>query len=516
MIAWAIETVVATTLLMLLVLAIRRPVREAMGPRFAYALWALPALRMLLPPLPESWRASARAPIATAGETIQIYLIAPISGADAAPVASGPDWASIALGLWIVGALGFIGWHAIAHGRFCQRLIRRSRRSRALAEGRVHMIETDAANGPLAFGIFRKYVAFPRDFTERYDPSERDLALAHELCHHQRGDLYANWAALAMLAFHWFNPVAWRAFRAFRADQEMACDAVVLAGRPEALRHAYGLAIVKSAHGGAVSAACHLHTINELKGRLKMLSRNRTVSRRRLAAGASGMAALMVAGLAVTASGTSAAETLRTNVEDSIGVKLDALQLPALREVTPPAEVPAPAAPAAPDAPAPLAQDDLPPPPPAPTAPVADLSVPAAPPAPTAETRTIVIKNREIAAKARAEAMASIPDIREQNCGGGGTATRRIIENRNGAGKKKIMIICSDRIEKMAQEAQAHAMQSKSMALESALAGLESAKASIRAAADLSAADRDEALAGIDEGIAEVRAEMAERDSEID
>ena len=32
-----------------------------------------------------------------------------------------------------------------------------------------------------------------------------------------------------MLALNWFNPVAWLAFRAFRADQELACDAAVAA-----------------------------------------------------------------------------------------------------------------------------------------------------------------------------------------------------------------------------------------------------------------------------------------------
>ena len=96
------------------------------------------------------------------------------------------------------------------------------------------MIETDAATGPLAFGVLAHYVAFPRDFAERYDAAERELALAHELGHHARGDLLANWAALVVLALHWFNPLAWRAFRAFRADQEMANDARVLAGRAPA------------------------------------------------------------------------------------------------------------------------------------------------------------------------------------------------------------------------------------------------------------------------------------------
>src|SRR3546814_1322350 len=75
---------------------------------------------------------------------------------------------------------------------------------------------------------------------------------------------------LLVLAVHWFNPIAWRAFRAFCADQEMANDARVLAGKSATFRHVYACAIVKAAHGGAVSAACHLHTINDLKGRLKI------------------------------------------------------------------------------------------------------------------------------------------------------------------------------------------------------------------------------------------------------
>src|SRR3569623_1335055 len=177
--------------------------------------------------------------------------------------------------------------------------------------GAVDVIETEAASGPLAFGIFRRYVAFPRDFAERYDDDERALARAHELGHHQRGDLIANWAALGVLALHWFNPVAWRAFRAFRADQEIANDARVLAGRDPVTRHLYACAIVKAAHGGAVSAACHLHTIEDLKGRLRMLTTNRP-SRARLLGGVGVIAILTNAGLATPATGSQAAPRLRT------------------------------------------------------------------------------------------------------------------------------------------------------------------------------------------------------------
>ena len=65
MTGWAVETLIATTLLMLLVLAIRGPVRKAFGAHITYALWLLPVARLLLPPQqwappPRGRRRSAR------------------------------------------------------------------------------------------------------------------------------------------------------------------------------------------------------------------------------------------------------------------------------------------------------------------------------------------------------------------------------------------------------------------------------------------------------------------------
>ena len=59
MIGWAIEALLASALLMVVVLAARGPVRAAFGPHVAYALWAIPVLRLLLPPLPAGWRPRA-------------------------------------------------------------------------------------------------------------------------------------------------------------------------------------------------------------------------------------------------------------------------------------------------------------------------------------------------------------------------------------------------------------------------------------------------------------------------
>src|SRR3546814_1749729 len=83
---------------------------------------------------------------------------------------------------------------------------------------------TDAIDGAVAFGLWRRFVAVPHDFFARYVAEERVLAIDHELAHHRHGDLWANAAALVLLAAQWFNPFAWRAIRAFRFDQEAACD----------------------------------------------------------------------------------------------------------------------------------------------------------------------------------------------------------------------------------------------------------------------------------------------------
>ncbi len=55
MIAWTVQTLIASSILMAIVLMLRAPVSRAFGARAAYALWLLPMLRMILPPLP-GWR----------------------------------------------------------------------------------------------------------------------------------------------------------------------------------------------------------------------------------------------------------------------------------------------------------------------------------------------------------------------------------------------------------------------------------------------------------------------------
>jgi beta-lactamase regulating signal transducer with metallopeptidase domain len=535
MIAWALEALVASTILMVAVLLLRGPARRAFGPDIAYALWLLPALRLLLPPLPQELREAAVVPVLHASEQITILLVEPLGEAAAAPVAQFSLLGPALVMLWVAGAAAFIAWHAFAHVRFCRRMLAETARATRIEDG-VQVIETGAATGPLAFGIWRRYVAFPRDFAERYDADERDLALAHELGHHARGDLIANWAALVVLALHWFNPIAWRAFRAFRADQEIANDARVLAGQNPMLRHVYACAIVKAAHGGAVSAACHLHTIDDLKGRLRMLTTRRT-SRARLVAGVGTVAVLTAAGLGVTASGTRAAERVRSGVENATGIQLAELDRAAIGRISPlvsPAPVPAPAAAVAPVAavqsvgalpeapPVPRVQP-APPAPPVPPAPPAlaidedsrNVTVTMSPDGKTVRKQIRVI-SRDKDGKLKAEdfpaaaEMAKIPEIRSMNCADDGK-THQMVLNEDKGGKRKI-IICSNRIERVASEGAAIAANGADIernAYHSALRGLQSARAGIATNMSMAEEARKEALQGIDQAIKEVEEDMA-------
>jgi beta-lactamase regulating signal transducer with metallopeptidase domain len=288
MIGWAVETMLATTTLALLVMLIRRPVARAVGARWAYALWLLPLFRLAMPPL------SLLSPdFAATVAPITFYI--PDTGTAAPALTAKPDGATILLLLWCAGALAFLLWQALAYRGFVMRIAAALRPAYPASFRGIPLYESGAVDGPIAVGLLEPRIILPYDFLSRYAPAEQELALEHEWVHHRRGDLWWNLVALGLLALNWFNPVAWLAFRAFRADQELACDAAVLAAAPDRFRHAYGLALVKSASRPGLLAACPLNSANQLKRRLRMLKHHRESKLRSLAGG------LLVAGTFGTA-----------------------------------------------------------------------------------------------------------------------------------------------------------------------------------------------------------------------
>lgn len=243
---------------------VRKPLQALVGARVAYWVWLLvPAVlaAVLLPTPP----ARVLAPVN--------ILAGPVSSAIAAATSS-PAAASHALlsGLllaaWCVGACGMLLAMFTRQRSFARTLGALTLTADGLYRGHV--------SAPMLVGVWRPRIVVPVDFEKRYCREERELILAHERAHASRHDVATNLLAAVALSLHWFNPLMYRALAWLRMDQELACDALVLAMRGDARRH-YADALLKTQlatqAAWRLSAGCHWQSIHPLKERVAMLKR---------------------------------------------------------------------------------------------------------------------------------------------------------------------------------------------------------------------------------------------------
>lgn len=77
---------------------------------------------------------------------------------------------------------------------------------------------------PAVVSPFRPKVIFSKAALEQLNHEELRAILTHELSHIKRHDLAQIFTLQIILAFHWFNPLAYRVFQQFRICQEELCD----------------------------------------------------------------------------------------------------------------------------------------------------------------------------------------------------------------------------------------------------------------------------------------------------
>ena len=128
--------------------------------------------------------------------------------------------------------------------------------------------------GPAVMGAFWPRLVTPHDFAQRFTPRQRALILAHERAHIARGDVQAAVLITACRTLFWFNPLAYVAAKLARLDQELACDAEVLARDPAARRdYAEALLCAQLRGGGQGAASCGWLARPALEVRLRALLR---------------------------------------------------------------------------------------------------------------------------------------------------------------------------------------------------------------------------------------------------
>jgi bla regulator protein BlaR1 len=132
---------------------------------------------------------------------------------------------------------------------------------------------SDAIASPQVSGLWRPTVLLPAN--QILTLEESSMALAHELAHLRRGDLWLGWAPAIAQRLFFFHPlVAW-AMREYALHREAACDAQVLQ-QHRAAPQDYGrlllrLGVAHPMHSGLAGAS---PTFQNLKRRLIMLQQN--------------------------------------------------------------------------------------------------------------------------------------------------------------------------------------------------------------------------------------------------
>lgn len=162
----------------------------------------------------------------------------------------------------------------------------------------VQLLESPRVSVPVAWGAIRPVILIPPD-AESWSDERRRCVLAHELAHVKRWDTLTQSAARVACAFHWFNPLAWKAARAMQLEREKACDDYVLtASRARASEYASHLLDIARRVPGSLSppaGAIAMARRSQLEGRvLAILDEGRRRSLARLPIAATLVAAVLL------------------------------------------------------------------------------------------------------------------------------------------------------------------------------------------------------------------------------
>lgn len=271
------QWIVSSSVLILVVIALRYVLRGKLSLRMQYALWLLVLVRLLVPvsfgasdlsvmnAVPEraptvqqgiyrqdiiGERNDAPANAGTVGIPAQSMneaappdLVQNVTTATVtAPTVEKTDWARIAKTVWLAGAAALGLVFLAVNLRFGKKL-RRSRERVEETDACLPVYESDETDTPCLFGVAKPSIYVTPD--TRTEAETLRYALAHEQTHYRHGDNL--WAVLrgVCLALHWYNPLVWWAAELSRRDAELACDEATIRRIGESERAAYGRTLIR-------------------------------------------------------------------------------------------------------------------------------------------------------------------------------------------------------------------------------------------------------------------------------
>jgi len=274
------EIIITSSILILIVLALRFLLRGKLSPTVIYALWAIVALRLLVPFSFFDSRISVMNLFDKPGSVLQtevqntlpsespeIIYNESVIGSDNSDIIQNTPMdaetntdnkgnsgktlsaSTIALIVWLTGIAAVLGYTLSTNIHF-NRLLKATRRPLCGVHTPLQVYEVKSISSPCLYGLFN-----PAIYLTDYAAEDRQRAgyvITHELMHYHHLDHI--WAVVRVLccAVYWFNPLVWLAAHLSRQDSELACDSAVVRKVGEEYRLAYGRTLVDMVSVGVV------------------------------------------------------------------------------------------------------------------------------------------------------------------------------------------------------------------------------------------------------------------------
>ena len=150
-----------------------------------------------------------------------------------ANVSSLQDVINIGALIWLAGIVAMLTYSVVSYLRLKRRI---SMATRIFG----NVFETDKIESPFVCGFIRPRIFLPIGL----DQANQAYVLQHERTHLRRFDHVIKLFAFLVLSIHWFNPLAWLAFRLMSRDMEMSCDQSVVQDLSHDEKADYGEALV--------------------------------------------------------------------------------------------------------------------------------------------------------------------------------------------------------------------------------------------------------------------------------
>ncbi|MFS0555972.1 M56 family metallopeptidase [Brevibacillus sp. 179-C9.3 HS] len=323
---WMSYASLGASLVAILLVAIKKGVRQAISWRMHHLLWFIVLARLLVPVLPESsfslftWISLASnslsvvqplspslEPEVTHTEPLVIPAVQDMSGSvenggvmqmeavsddERRVTSTHAAYIQILALVWLIGMVVMLVrlfvylYNMHTKERFLMRVtdervltIMKACKEKFGVKRQMPVYTGTLAKGPFISGLFAPWIYCPRDVYQSLSDDELYHVFAHELAHHKRKDLLWSFLGSLALAIHWMNPLVWLSIRKMKADMELACDEYVLdvLGEKEAIP--YGMTLLAFARQISEKRPMpyplyfhHSHHSEQMKRRIQMIS----------------------------------------------------------------------------------------------------------------------------------------------------------------------------------------------------------------------------------------------------